>query len=87
MLGSGFFTAVMGETLATFVGPVRPVGRGEPDEVRTGDSYTHNTNKKQESGKCKSNSEDLDFSIHKSLNRNLKCNLNQQKDSVAFVKF
>lgn len=41
MLGSGFFTAVMGETLATLVGPVRPVGRGEPDAVRAGDSYAH----------------------------------------------
>lgn len=41
MLGSGFFTAVMGETLATLVGPVRPVGRGEPDVDRAGDSYAH----------------------------------------------
>lgn len=56
MLGSGFFTAVMGETLATFVGPVRPVGLGEPDVVRAGDSYIQidtQTNKKQVSGNCK----------------------------------
>lgn len=63
MLGSGFFTAVMGETLATLVGPVRPVGRGEPDAVRAGDSYIH-THEKQVLEKCINNSANLYFPLH-----------------------
>lgn len=37
MLGSGFLTAAIGETLVTFVWP-RPAGLGEPEAVRPGDS-------------------------------------------------
>lgn len=88
MLGSGFFTAVMGETLATLVGPVRPVGLGEPDVVRAGDSYIQMHTNKQKTGvrKLQSNSADLDYYTKLLLKRNLKCNLNKAKGFSGFCK-
>lgn len=38
MLGSGFLTEAIGETLVTAVGPVRLAGRGDAEPVRPGDS-------------------------------------------------
>lgn len=43
MLGSGFFTAAIGEPLVTFVWPARPAGLGDPEAGRPGDSCNTET--------------------------------------------
>lgn len=51
MLGSGFLTAAIGETLVTVVWPPRPAGLGDPEVVLPGDSC--NTDSKPRLGSQK----------------------------------
>lgn len=51
MLGSGFFTAAIGEPLDPVGWPARPAGLGDPVVGRTGDSCNTETRERQWSQK------------------------------------